>query len=188
MKRCIPVLLLSCLLLSLPALAQEDVLGLYFSDTTFTLETASASVPSGSLLAGYIVLTGPTGAVINGYEVGISSSAPDFAIPMTNLTFDTNDGDNLNQIITFMTPKPALAEGTVLATVFLSTASTAPETISFAAASPSSVGGVAPAVDYSSGPAVACSPPWDAPYVAWLNGQPVATDRAAWDEVKALFR
>ncbi|MBK7771821.1 MAG: hypothetical protein IPI48_15215 [bacterium] len=129
--------------------AQDNALGLYFSDSTFTPATASAMVSPGFLHVAYIVLTNPTGAVIEGYEVGITCTAADFGIPLTNLVFDTNLGSNVNQRVTFSLPKPALAGGTVLAAVFISTESTAFETISFGAASPPSLPGGLPVVDYA---------------------------------------
>ena len=188
MRRSMIAALLISLLSAGPVLAQDDALGLYFSDTEFTAGTASITVVQGFMMAGYIVLTNPTGTTINGYEVGIASTAGDFAIPMTSLTFDTNEGTNLNQIITFLTPKPALPDGTVLATIFFTTDSTDLETISFAASSPASLPGELPVIDYASGPLVACSLPFGTSAVAWLNGEPVANDETSWSGVKALFR
>lgn len=188
MKRFSTVLLLTCMLFAASAFAQDDALGLYFSDTDFTLDTASTTIVPGFMQLARIVLTNPTGAVIEGYEVDISSSAPDFAIPMTSLTFDQNLGTNTNQIITFLTPVPAQATGTVLATIFFTTEITDPGTISFGASSPSSVGGAGPAVVYQGGPAQVCSQPYGIPVVAWLNSMPVAVEPSNWDGVKALFR
>lgn len=168
--------------------AQDNALGLYFSGSTFTPATASAMVSPGFLTAAYIVLTNPTGAVIEGYEVSIACTAADFGIPVTSLMFDTNLGSNVNQRVTFMSPKPALAGGTVLSTAFISTASTAFEAISFGAASPPSLPGDLPVVDYAGTGPVACSLPWGTPAVAWLNGVPVSVEASTFGAVKALFR
>lgn len=169
--------------------AQPDAMGLYFSSTTYTLSTASAMNAPGFALAAYIVLTNPSGAMISGYEVGIACTAPDFAIPLTSLTFlDNNAGTNLNQIVTFGSPKPAVAGGTVLAAVFLTTGSTDLETISFGASSPSRLPGASPVVDYGAGGLAACSQPFGSPVVAWLNGLPVRDEPSTWGEVKANFR
>ena len=172
-----------------PALAQKDALGLYFSSTTFTLSTASAMVTPGFATAAYIVLTDPSGAMITGYEVGISCTAPDFSIPVTSLTFfDTNLGTNVNQIVTFGSPKPAVAGGTVLSMAIVATASLNPETISFAASSPSRLPGGLPVVDYGAGGLVACSQPFGSPVVAWLNSLPVRDEASTWGGVKSLYR
>ncbi|MBK6733264.1 MAG: hypothetical protein IPG61_04120 [bacterium] len=168
--------------------AQDNALGLYFSGSTFTPATASAMVSPGFLTAAYIVLTNPTGAVIEGYEVGITCTAGDFGIPLTNLMFDTNLGSNVNQRVTFMSPKPALAGGTVLATVFLATASTDFEEISFGAAAPPSLPGDLPVVDYAGTGPVPCGQPWGTPAVAWLNGVPVSVEASTFGAVKAIFR
>lgn len=188
MKRLLMCLTLACLSGAGGARAQDDALGLYFSSTEFSLETADATVQPGFLLAGYVVLTAPTGAMLTGYEVGISSTAADFAIPVTSLFLDTNLGSNTNHRVTFAVPKAALAGGTVLSTVFLSTGSLLPETISFGPSSPSSLPAGKPVVIYAGTGPVACSQPHGTPVVAWLNGQPVAGDDVAWGDVKALFR
>ncbi len=182
--------LIAILLACLPATnaAAADALGLYFSDTVFTLDTAAATVTPGFLTAAYLVLTGPTGAVVSGYEVAITCTAPDFAIPLTSLFLDTNAGTNVNQIVTFAVPKPALPGGTVLAAVFLQTASEVPETISFGPSTPSSLRCGCPVVDYGAEGLVACDWPFGTPAVAWLGGAPIADEPAAWGAVKALYR
>jgi hypothetical protein len=186
MIRRLILLVLAALVVSLPA--QADTLGLYFSAVEFSAETASATVEPGFVLVAYIVLTDAGAGVIDGYEVAIACTAADFAIPFTNLTFDTNDGTNTNQIVTFMTPKPVQAAGTVLTTVFVSTSSTDIETISFGAATPSSLPGAAPVVRYGDGSLVACDLPFGSENVAWLNGEVVAGEPATWSGVKAAFR
>ncbi len=120
MRTTVTAFIILCLIAPV-ASAQDDALGLYFSDSEFTQETAGATNSLGFMLAGYIVLTNATGVSVAGYEVAITCTAPDFAIPMTNLTFDANAGTNSNQIITFMSPKPVEAGGTVLATIFITT-------------------------------------------------------------------
>lgn len=179
---------LTALPAAVPALAQDDALGLYFSNTTFSLATASATNAPGFIVAAYIVLTNPTGAMVSGYEVAISSTAADFAVPVTSLFFDLNLGTNMNQIVSYLSPKPAAAGGTVLAMIGFATASVAPETIAFASASPSSLPGDRPVVDYGAGGLVACGQPYGTPVVAWLNGQPVAAEISTWGAVKSTFR
>ena len=188
MKRWIMVLTLAGLAAAGAARAQDDALGLYFSSTVFSIETADATVMPGFTMAGYVVLTLPTGAMITGYEVGISSSAADFTIPVTSLFLDTNLGTNTNQRVTLAVPKAAVAGGTVLSTAFLATDSLVPETVSFGPSSPSSLPAGMPVVFYAGVGPVACSYPHGTPVVAWLNGQPVADDGATWGGVKALFR
>jgi hypothetical protein len=170
------------------ALAVEDGLGLFFSSTEFSMETAVIDVVPGFMMTGYIVLTDPSGAVIDGYEVGITCSAEDFEIPMTNLTFDINAGTNLNQIITFMVPKPAVAAGTILATIFFTTESIDLETIVFGASTPASLPVDQPVVDYGAGGLVAADHPFCTSIVAWLNEQPVPIEGSTWGAVKATFK
>ncbi len=188
MKRLMTVTLMVGLMAFGAASAQDDALGLYFSSSTFNLGTSSATNAPGFMIASHIVLTNPTGAVIDGYEVGISCSAADFAIPLTSLMFDLNLGTNANQIVTFLSPKPVVAGGTVLSSVFLATASTDFESISFGAASPSSLPGDAPVIDYGIGGLAACSQPFGTSVVAWLNGLPVSEESSTWGGVKALYR
>jgi hypothetical protein len=188
MKHLISAALVAGLLQTGAVLAQDDVLGLYFSNTVFSEATANAHVVPTFNLAAYIVLTKPTGAVISGYEVRITSTAAGFAIPLTNLFFDINAGSNVNQIVTYSIPKPALPDGTVLAAVIIGTDDLDPETISFGASSPSRLPGDRPVIDYGAGGLVACSQPFGTPVVAWLNGQPVANEYSTWGAVKATFR
>ncbi|MBM4129652.1 hypothetical protein FJ250_01300 [bacterium] len=188
MKRLFPIALLACLLATGPARAQDDGLGLYFSQSEFSLFTAAATNVPGFALASYIVLTAPSGDVITGYEVGIASTAADFAIPLTSLFFDTNLGTNVNQRVTFAVPKPALPGGTLLSAAFLTTGSLLPETISFGPSSPSSLRCCLPVVFYAGTGPVVCSYPHGTPDVAWLNGAPVPGEPRAWGDVKAMFR
>ncbi len=186
MRRWLCALLLACA--PVTAAFAADALGLYFSDTVFTLGSATATVEPGFLTPAYIVLTEPTGAVVSGYEVAITCTAPDFTIPLTSLFFDTNAGTNVNEIVTFLVPKPTLPGGTVLATVFIQTNSEMPETISFGPSSPSRLRCGCPVIDYGPEGLVACDWPFGTPVVAWLNGHPIADESAAWGAVKALYR
>lgn len=68
------------------------------------------------------------------------------------------------------------------------TASLNPETISFAASSPSRLPGGLPVIDYGAGGLVACSRPFGTPVVAWLNSLPVRDEPSSWGGVKALYR
>lgn len=188
MRRMLLALTIACLSTAGATQAQDDALGLYFSSTVFSLDTADATVMPGFTLAGHLVLTSPTGGMITGYEVGISCTAADFAIPVTSLFLDTNVGSNTNQIVTFTVPKAALPGGTVLSTAFIATDSLLPETISFGPSSPSSLRCCSPVVIYAGVGPVACSYPYGTPVVAWLNGQPVTDQAPSWGSVKALFR
>lgn len=165
-----------------------DALGLYFSDTVYTQGSATTTVVPGVLTPAYLVLTEPTGAVVTGYEVAITCTAPDFAIPLTSLVGDTNAGTNVNQIVTFLVPRPALPAGTLLVTVFIQTDSEVPETISFGPSSPSSLRCGCPVVDYGAQGLAACDWPFGTSAVAWLNGSPIEDEAAAWGAVKALYR
>ncbi len=181
----------ACIILSViatAAWAQDDALGLYFNETEFTQETANRTTAPGFTMPGYVVLTNATGPMIAGYGVGIASTAADFSIPVTSLGFgDSNSGTNTNQIVSFLTPKPVAAGGTVLSTIFFVTDSTELEEISFGPSNPSSLPGV-PVVEYVPGGAVACSQPFGTPTVAWLNAEVVAVQTEAWGGVKALYR
>ncbi|MFO7609674.1 MAG: hypothetical protein R6X35_10840 [Candidatus Krumholzibacteriia bacterium] len=189
MKRliCCAAVLFMIVAVATAAVAQTDVLGLYFSDTEFTADTAHAQNSPGFMLACYIVLTNPTGTTVHGYEVGITSTAADFTVLYLPI-FDTNEGTDTNQIVTFGTPMPVQAGGTVLSPIFIGTDSTEIETIAFGAADPSRVTGDVPGVDYGSGPLVACNLPFGVPEVAWLNGAVVPAERTAWGSIKSLFR
>jgi hypothetical protein len=180
----------ACIILSVfatAAWAQDDALGLYFNETEFTQETANRTTAPGFTMPGYVVLTNATGPMIAGYEVGIAGTAADFAIPLTSLFIDFNAGTNSNHIVTFASPKPVAAGGTVMSTIFFVTDSTELEEISFGPSIPSSLPGV-PVVEYVSGGAVACSQPFGTPTVAWLNAEVVAVQTEAWGGVKALYR
>jgi hypothetical protein len=169
------------------ALADDNALGFYFSNSEFTLETAGITIIPGYARMGYIVLTSATGSVVSGYEVSIAATAPDFSILMTGLGWGQNSGTNANQIVHFLTPVPVAAAGTVLTFVIFGTDSTDAEEISFGPASPSSLPGGTPVVDFDGGNLQACSYPFGTPVVAWLNGEPVANESTSWSSVKALF-
>jgi len=167
-------------------MADDNALGLYFSDTEFTQETATAEIEPDFLLASYVVLTGATGSTVAGYEVVISCTAPDFSIPVTSLFWGENAGTSTNQIVHFATPVPVVAGGTVLSTALVGTASTGYEEISFGPADPSSLPGT-PVVDFGGGDLQPCSYPFGTPVVAWLNADPVATEARSYSGVKRLF-
>ncbi|HOX24194.1 MAG TPA: hypothetical protein PLL30_00390 [Candidatus Krumholzibacteria bacterium] len=175
------------LLASGAAQADANALGLYFSDSEFTYETANAMVTQGAALVAYIVLTEATGTIVAGYEVAISSTAPDFTIILTSLFWGENSGTNENQIVTFASPVPVNPGGTVLATIIFTTESTDPETISFGPSEPSSLPDGVPVVDFGGGDLHPCSYPFGTPVVARLNDVPVPTAASSWSGVKALF-
>jgi len=187
MKRLIFCAAVLSLTVAATAAAQDNVLGLYFSDTEFTADTAHADNQPGYYLACYIVLTSPTGGTVYGYEVGITSTAADFDVFFVP-GFDQNLGTESNQIVTFGIPKPVEPGGTVLEPIFIATGSLQVETVSFGASDPSRITGDVPGVDYGGGALVACSLPFGVPEVAWLNGEVVPAERTAWGSVKSLFR
>jgi len=163
----------------------QNAIGLYFSDEAFTYDTAHAETTPGFLLVAYVVLTEATGDIVDGYEVGISCTAPDFAIPLTSVDWD-NQGTPTNQIVDFIVPVPVQTGGTVLCSVYLETASTDPETIVLGPSDPSSLPDGVPVVDFGGGDLQPCSYPFGTPEVAWLNA-PVAAASRSWSGIKALF-
>ncbi len=175
------------LLVAGAGLAQDNALGLYFSDTEFTAETAQATIEPDFTLAAYVVLTGATGSAVSGYEVNITCTAEDFAVPLTNLVFGENSGTNTNQLVQFFEPVPVAEGGTVLSFLVLATSSTEYEEISFGPADPSSLPDGVPVVDFGGGDLQPCSYPFGSPVVARLNVDTVPVAARSWSQVRTLF-
>lgn len=166
------------------AAADDNAIGLYFSDSEFTIATASANFEDFALL-GYVVLTEATGDVVTGYEVGISCSEPGFTF-LPTLFWGENAGTDLNHLVTFFEPRVVSPGGTVLSDAFVGYSGVVPAEVMFGQADPSSLPDTP--VAFFDGVATACSYPFGTPVVAWLNSEPVANEGHSWSRVKGLFR
>ena len=187
MRRMLVVGLAAGLVIGASVAAADNELGLYFSDSEFTQESAVVDNAPGFAMIGYIVLTGATGASVAGYEVSITASAPDFSIFLISVFGFENDGTDANQIVQFASPVPVEPGGTVLCSILFTTDSTEYEEISFGPSDPSSLPDDMPVVDFGGNDILACAYPFGTPVVAWLNADPVPVDARSWSRVKALF-
>lgn len=124
-------------------------------------------------------------ALAPGYELGITCSEPGFTF-WPNLSWGENAGTDLNHLVSFIEPRVVAAGGTVLSSAIVSYDGGLPAEVSYGPAEPASLPGVP--VVFFDGVASACSYPFGTPVVAWLNGEPVATEGQDWSQVKALFR
>ena len=186
MQRLIMGLIAIILIAGATAMAGDNALGFYFSDTEFTRESASGVSTPDFAQTAYVVLTNATGTVVSGYEVSIAATAPDFAIIFTDLLFD-NAGTNTNHLVTFSTPLPVDPDGTVLSMCIFTTETTEFTEISFGPSEPSSLPDT-PTVTFADIGLVPGTYPFDGPVVAWLNEDPVASEAQSWSGVKSLFQ
>jgi hypothetical protein len=166
------------------ATADDNAIGLYFSDSEFTIATASANFEDFTRL-GYVVLTGATGDVVTGYELGIGCSEDGFTFWPT-LFWGENAGTDLNHLVTFLEPRVVSPGGTVLINAIVGYSGGVPAEVMFGPAEPSSLPDTP--VVFFDGVATACSYPFGSPVVAWLNADPVASEGHSWSRVKGLFR
>jgi len=166
------------------ATANDNAIGLYFSDTEFTVATASANFVDFARI-GYVVLTEATGSVATGYELGISCSEAGFTFWPT-LVWGENAGTDLNHLVTFLEPRVISPGGTVLSNAIVGYSGGVPAEVMFGPAEPSSLPDTP--VVFFDGVATACSYPFGSPVVAWLNNDPVASEGHSWSQVKGLFR
>ena len=185
--------LLATMLLAIPlvvpsANGQSDALGLYGHPERFDASTATIWTVPGYAQLVFLVLTEPSGSLIAGYEVGITSTASDFEYLSGNYYRGWNLGTQTNHMVTFPEPVPVTSGGTVLDIAYLNTDLIVPRIVSFGPSSPSSLPAGMPVVVYSGIGPVACSYPFGTPVVAWLNSPPVAAPAQSWGSVKALFR
>jgi hypothetical protein len=171
------------LILGSAVAADDNAIGLYFSDTEFTVATASASFEDFTRL-GYVVLTGATGNVVTGYEVSIECSEPGFTF-LSTLFWGENAGTDLNHLVTFIEPRVVAPGGTVLSSAIIGYSGGVPAEVMFGPAEPSTLPETP--VVFFDGVATACSYPFGSPVVAWLNGDPVANEGHSWSQVKTLF-
>ena len=176
------------------AVAQDDnMMGMFFSDTVFTDETTNHT----NLFApfnGYIVLLNATVETVGGYEVGIGIPATVFLLGVTGENGWTNFGGNTNHLCGYQVPLPAMPEGTVLATINMLYTGTDIIGIEFGPAEPATIPGVPVIADGANPDDVyACQLTADANgefpnLVATINGGGiVATENHTLSDVKALF-
>ncbi len=170
------------------ALADDNVMGFYFSDTEFNYETAATTIVPGYARIGYVVLTNAMGSEVAGYEVSIACTAADFQVYVTSMGWGENTGTNTNQIVHFLTPVPVSPTGTVLSNAIFYTESTSYEEITFGPSDPSSLPDGFPVVDFGGGDLQPCSYSFGTPVVARLNDQSVGATSQSWSDVKALFQ
>jgi len=176
------------------ALAQAPEIGMFFSDTEFTQETANIASPAGPF-NGYVVLLGSDLSILGGYEVGIAedSGGTLFALSVTGPNGWTNFGSNFNHLVGFQTPLPVVPEGVVLSTVQMLYSGTDVVTFTMGASNPNSIDDHdGPVIADGSDPnnLVACWTTGGAPTapVASVNGQVVAVEAETLTGVKALFQ
>ncbi len=186
MHRRIIAIVAICLIAGTAALAEDNALGLYFSDSEFTRDTASTEISPEFAVTAYVVLTNATGSSVAGYEVGISCTAPGFNIAFTDLMFE-NAGTNDNHLVSYTVPRPVDPAGTVLSLIIFSADSDGYEEISFGPSDPPSLPDGVPVVDFGGGDLQPCSYPFDSWVVAWLNDDTVAVEARTLSEVKGLF-
>jgi len=188
MNRLFSITFFIAMIAAATALAGDDALGFYFSDSDFTRDSASIVTSPDFAQTGYVVLTNATGSVINGYEVMITATSPDFSIVTTGLGWGENSGTNTNQIVDFLVPVPVDPGGTVLTMCIFSQSVTEFVEISFGASEPSSLPDGVPTVTFADLGVLPCSYPFEGAVVAWLNEDPVSVTGRSLSRVKGLFR
>jgi hypothetical protein len=176
------------------AIAQdENMMGMFFSDTEFTDATTSWTNTFAPFNA-YIVLLNATVETVGGYEVGIGIPGTVFLLSVTGPNGWTNFGGNTNHLCGYQTPLPRGEVGTVLSTVQMLYTGTDIVGILFGPATPATIPGVPVIADGANPDLVfACQLTADAngpnpALVATINGPGiVATEEHTLSGVKALF-
>jgi len=173
--------------------AEDNLMGLFFSDTEFTsLNTMFETEPVP--FESYIVAINPEVSSISGYEVSINIPDPAvFLLSVSGPNGWTNFGDSVNHLAGFGTPVPVTSNTAVLSTIRLLYAGHDEIYISFGAATP-------PSIPDHDGPVIAngANPDILIPcmttyfgtpsgFVAVLNPQ-VAVETTSLSRVKSLFR
>jgi hypothetical protein len=180
------------------ALAQsgdDNMMGIFFSDTEFVDETTNFPNTFAPFNA-YVVLLNGTVNSIAAYEVGMMVSDPSvFVLAVSGPNGWTNFGNNLNHLAGYMTPVPVAENGTILATLNMLYTGVATVEMSMGPATPSSFDDLGPG--YANGEnvddLVLCSltvptngDVWGV--VATINGDGVVANEAhSLSSVKALF-
>jgi len=171
------------------AMAQdENTLGLFFSDTEFTPETANIENTFAPIDM-YLVLLNPTVASIGGYEVGIVHDAPSlFFLTVAGPNGWTNFGDSQNHLAGYQTPLPAGPPGVVLCTLTLLYPGADTVCFNLVPATPASIPDY-PAIADGSNPdnLLPCNIFNYPDCTATINGA-VANEGASYSEIKGLFR
>ena len=173
-------------------------MGLYFSSTEFSDETSNMDTAAGDpAFNAYIVMLDCVSTSIGGYEVGITIPAGIFVLSAVGPNGWVNFGTFTDHLVGYGEPLPVELDGTaVLATLqILDPVGGMPGEFLFG---PSSVQSLpdwnGPAYTHGPDPTIilACTLPSgefnQVGVVATLNGEGVvATESAAWTDVKALF-
>jgi hypothetical protein len=197
MRQLILALLISAIANSVLALEDGDyggTMGIYFSETEFTVETMNLTTPP-SVFYAYIVLTDAQVINVLAYEVGITLSSPDALIlgasgPMGWVNF----GTAYDHLVGYNDPLPVNEDGTIVLSRLTGVYDGTDQ------------------VDFLMGASSLESVPgWDGPVildpdndvllvchlssgatgyqdaVAWLNRDVVAVETATWSAIKELF-
>jgi hypothetical protein len=170
--------------------SEENMMGLFFSDTEFTDETTN-HINTFAPFNGYVVLLNPTVETVGGYELGISFTDPaPFVLSVTGPNDWTNFGSPTNHIVGYQVPVPVEGDGVVLATVNMLQTSAALTEISFGPSTPSSFNGEGPGIADGENTDLLYLAPLTTPdgVVATVDGDGVtATEGRSLSSVKALF-
>jgi len=173
---------------------EENLMGLFFSDTEFSDATNNLDTTPAPFNC-YIVVLNPLVESIAGYEVGIAISDPTVFVLAVSGDFGwTNFGDALNHLVGFGTPVPVVDNAAVVCTMQWLYAGTAEIYVEFGHATPPSIPGwegMVIANGVNPDDLIPCITPWGEVngIVATLNGVcGPAVEKASLSGVKALFR
>jgi len=189
---------LIALLLLVPLAAAQaqyegpNLLGMFFSDTEFSEETANHA-PAPELFDAYFVLLNPEVDSVYGYEVGISTTDPNcFFLYVTFPNNGDNFGNDMDHMVGYGTPVPVVDDVVILSTVTLLYVYSDYVEISFGVSSLNSIPGHdGPVIANGADPddLIPCTIPSGeiSGVVATLNGV-VAVEHHSLTGVKALFQ
>jgi len=172
-------------LLAFPAMAVDSMGVSSEMDTVENFIFVQAGIPFDF----YVVLVDPSSSAIGGYECGLGFTGGDpFVLAVSGPNGWTNFGDNLNHLVGYQTPLPAM-DVTVLCTMNCLVSSAPFEAlIVMGASTPSSFDPPGPGYADGVNPEVlvACEVPGDG-VVGIISTEVVATEAQTLTGVKALF-
>ncbi len=172
----------------------ENMMGLFYSDTEFSDATTNYDTTPAPFNC-YIVVLNPMVESIAGYEVGITISDPTVFVLATSGGYGwTNFGDALNHLVGFGTPVPVVDNAAVVCTMQWLYSGSSEIYIEFGHATPPSIpgwDGMVIANGVNPDDLIPCGTPYGEVHgiVATLNcvcGP--AVEAASLTNVKALFR